>query len=450
MQGTRTERRIVFDLTDLLIHYSRTASADGIQRVVGRLVASEYLQRAPDVCFVIRAKNTGAFWNIDKRLFADLQRSETRSCAIVPLKAIYESLVDHVNYFLAPKLRKHPWKSFRRKYREVSRRIHEIELLESWCSPLNIEMGDVLVIPGGFWTIEDAAGLYTELRRRDRLHLVLFVYDLIPINDAWCVGEQHSGKFSHLLRILISDCDRVVVISKHVAGELSEYMMANGAGEKPSFILPFGWGFPEYSSNHVAERETLAKYGLESRNFILVVGTIERRKNHLLVARAAYSLYPRLRDKIPHILFVGKRGFGADFIEDELASMGFLGGRIRILTDTTDDELANLYATCQFTIFPSFVEGWGLPVQESLAFGRPCLASCATSIPEAGLDLATYFDPYDPGTFQRLLAQWIEQPERVSEEEARIARCMAARKLPGWEESATALMSYIRNGSDRP
>jgi hypothetical protein len=53
----------------------------------------------------------------------------------------------------------------------------------------------------------------------------------------------------------------------------------------------------------------------------------------------------------------------------------FLGGRIRLVHGISDPELLALYRGCLFSIFPSFTEGWGLPVGESLALGKPCLAS---------------------------------------------------------------------------
>ena len=69
---------------------------------------------------------------------------------------------------------------------------------------------------------------------------------------------------------------------------------------------------------------------------------------------------------------------------------GAPGAAAQILTDA---DLKVLYEGCLFTLFPSFYEGWGLPVTESLAFGKPCIASNRSSIPEAGGKLARYIDP---------------------------------------------------------
>lgn len=306
------------------------------------------------------------------------------------------------------------------------------------------------MVPGAYWIEKDAANRYVKLRGRHRLRLCVFVHDIIPITHPWCTSPQHAERFRNEFDNIIRSCDQFVVVSRHVAGEVSRYLKARGVDPKPDMVFPYGWDFPEYSSDRTGEAATLARYGVKRRDFALVVGTFELRKNHCLIARAAHNLYPRLKDRIPHILLVGRPGWGAEFIEGEFASTGYLGGRIRVLPDVTDSELANLYAACRFTIFPSFVEGWGLPVQESLAFGRPCLASSATSIPEAGLDLATYFDPCDLPAFQDLLARWIEDDAEVVAAEARIAQYLATSTLPRWEDSAAAVVNFVRSGNVAP
>jgi glycosyltransferase involved in cell wall biosynthesis len=77
----------------------------------------------------------------------------------------------------------------------------------------------------------------------------------------------------------------------------------------------------------------------------------------------------------------------------QIANTQNLNGKLVIVEDPSDAELVELYAGCLFTLFPSYYEGWGLPVTESLAFGKPCFISNRTSLPEAGGGLARCFDP---------------------------------------------------------
>jgi glycosyltransferase involved in cell wall biosynthesis len=121
----------------------------------------------------------------------------------------------------------------------------------------------------------------------------------------------------------------------------------------------------------------------------------------------------------------------------QLENVDWLDGKIRLMRDPTDAELAALYRGCQFTVFPSLFEdeGWGLPVSESPERGRPCPASNCTSLPEAGGELARYFDPENTEDAYRTIRAVIEDPEGLEEGSARVLpRVMGPHRggSPGW------------------
>jgi glycosyltransferase involved in cell wall biosynthesis len=95
------------------------------------------------------------------------------------------------------------------------------------------------------------------------------------------------------------------------------------------------------------------------------------------------------------LIFVGKWGWDVAGLHEYLSNTDALGNWLYIFNGISDAELEYLYRRCLFTAFVSFAEGWGLPVGESLAHGKPCVASGATSIPEVGGTLVRYVDPYD-------------------------------------------------------
>ena len=78
---------------------------------------------------------------------------------------------------------------------------------------------------------------------------------------------------------------------------------------------------------------------------------------------------------VPRLVFVGRPGWRVRDLMDQLKLTTNLNNRILLLHDLSDSELVALYKAAMFTVFPSFEEGWGLPVGESLVFGRPCVAS---------------------------------------------------------------------------
>jgi hypothetical protein len=123
-----------------------------------------------------------------------------------------------------------------------------------------------------------------------------------------------------------------------------------------------------------------------------MVSTIEARKNHSYLVAAWKHFWDEGLDP-PDLVFVGRVGWRVSSLMEQLQTARYYDGKVSIVHDLSDIELRTLYSACEFTLFPSFVEGWGLPVGESLMFGKPCVASSTSSIPEVGGDFVDYVDP---------------------------------------------------------
>jgi hypothetical protein len=113
-----------------------------------------------------------------------------------------------------------------------------------------------------------------------------------------------------------------------------------------------------------------------------------------LALRAWQKLIERHgEDSVPDLVCVGRLGWNsAAFLREYVFTNG-LSGKLSVLSSSVDDrELARFYAHSEFTIYPSNYEGWGLPISESLAFGKVPVVARNSSLPEAGGDLAVYFE----------------------------------------------------------
>ncbi len=152
--------------------------------------------------------------------------------------------------------------------------------------------------------------------------------------------------------------------------------------------IPIGTGF-----THSLPAPTLPQ-GLSPGSYALFVSTVEARKNHSLAFRAWRRLLEELpRDEVPTLVFAGRIGWMVADLMQQIENAEHLGGKLVIVQNPDDATLAALYKGARFTLFPSLYEGWGLPVSESLSFGKVCLASNAASVPEAGGDYCLYHDP---------------------------------------------------------
>ena len=110
------------------------------------------------------------------------------------------------------------------------------------------------------------------------------------------------------------------------------------------------------------------------------------------------------------------------------------------LRESNDAQLGRLYDSALFTVYPSLYEGWGLPVAESLARGKICVASKATSIPEIAPELTDLCDPRDVDAWTAAVRRFAfdHETRRRREEQIRTEY----RRTP-WHETAAVISSAI-------
>lgn len=147
-------------------------------------------------------------------------------------------------------------------------------------------------------------------------------------------------------------------------------------------------------------RERLAEVGLQSRDYILNVGRLEPRKNHVRLIEA----YAKLEGDVPPLVCVGQRDFGYDQALSLVNSLG-LQDRVKFLEHVDDRLLPILMRHARFFVFPAIAEGFGMPVAEALASGVPVLTSNTTSMPEVAGAAAILVDPLDADSIARGMDQ---------------------------------------------
>jgi glycosyltransferase involved in cell wall biosynthesis len=127
--------------------------------------------------------------------------------------------------------------------------------------------------------------------------------------------------------------------------------------------------------------------------FILSVGDIQPRKNHIGLIRA-FAKFVRANPQLKHhLVLAGKETWFTDRVREAVRASG-VGDRIVFTGFVSDDDLLQLYNACDLFVFPSFYEGFGLPALEAMACGRAVVCSSATALPEVVDGAAILFDPY--------------------------------------------------------
>ena len=174
-------------------------------------------------------------------------------------------------------------------------------------------------------------------------------------------------------------------------------------------------------------------------DYILVVGRVEARKNPTTAIKAFALIanqYPKLQ-----LIFVGSDGYKAEEAK-ALASQLGLANRIQFVGFAEEKVLANLYAHARVALFPSFYEGFGLPVLEAFHYGVPLVASNTPAVAEVAGDSALLVEPTDTVAMSHALTQLLEDPEL----RAKLIEKGAERlKQYSWEASAEKLIEVIKS-----
>ena len=301
--------------------------------------------------------------------------------------------------------------------------------------------GDQWVSLGLDWEYLDQEALY-RLKQRLGLKTTLICYDVIPVLFPHLVVLPPGGFGAYLVDMAWS-ADAVLCISEHTRRDCETVLARLGAPVPPTHVIHLGSDIQDESGGGVAPSGFA--HGPGERPFVLFVSTIERRKNHEILYRA----WTRLREQglVPHrLVFVGMQGWGVTDLMNDLALDPRIEDDIVRMHHVTDEELAWLYRNCAFTVFPSLYEGWGLPLVESLARGRFCLASNAASLPEAGGEWAEYLDPWDLPAWVERLSHYMRHPEEVAARNERIAREFRA---PKWSDCAGTIHQVVLSAQSR-
>jgi glycosyltransferase involved in cell wall biosynthesis len=265
------------------------------------------------------------------------------------------------------------------------------------------------------------------------LKLTVLIHDIIRLRRPEFF--QPDPNFERLVRWALPRADQLLAVSKATAADVARWARLQGLALKrpPRAITP-GAGYAAAPTRSLPP-------GLEPGRYALYVSTIEPRKNHaqaLHIWRRLLDALPRA--EVPKLVFAGRVGWMADDLMSALESTQWLDGMAMFVREPGDGALAALYKGAAFTLFLSHDEGWGLPVSESLAFGRTCVASCAPSVMEAGGDFCFYVDPDDTSGAYAMVRGLIEQPHRVAQMEDHIRAHYTPRS---WEDCARAIQQAI-------
>jgi glycosyltransferase involved in cell wall biosynthesis len=255
---------------------------------------------------------------------------------------------------------------------------------------------------------------------------IVTVIDLFPLTGKDYSTPDFQRKFSALLLEAAERAVRIITPSQYTTDQLLKH---TSVPREKVRLIPFGVDLPTDSlspERRALEREQVVGKGNE---MIFTVGVIQTRKNTINALKALRHLPERYR-----LVIAGGDGHGSEAIHDFIRTEG-LGSRVVLLGYAPPEQLPMLYEAASVFLFPSFEEGFGLPVLEAMAHGLPVVASQTSSLPEVGGDAALYVDPHDPKDIAEKVLRAVEDEHQRS---VLIERGFARARRFTWRRTAEA------------
>ncbi len=245
------------------------------------------------------------------------------------------------------------------------------------------------------------------------------VHDLIPISHPEYCRAGERVRHEHRMRVVLRQGSGVIANSRATLDALARFASATGQAMPPAVVAPLA---PASLPPPAPQRPLAAPY-------FVMLGTIEPRKNHILLLQLWRTLVERMGDGAPRLVLIGQRGWECDHVYHLLQRCPALAGAVQLQAACSDAELATYLHHSQALLFPSFAEGYGLPLVEALAAGVPVIASDLPAFREVAGDGPDYLDPLDgPGWLAHIVAYAAPAaPARA----AQLAR-IAGYRAPTW------------------
>lgn len=296
---------------------------------------------------------------------------------------------------------------------------------------------DVLFTAGATW---DCSFYHQKIRDLKDIGVKFYqvFYDMTPaiFPHFYKEGNDFGIYYLNWSKAAYNLCDEAFAISLSTKNDMNILRSDNFSNNANIEVIRLGEDF--YDVEDELYRPSLLERDL---NFVLSVGTLEHRKNHTVLLDAYRNLIGIYGDRLPKLIIVGNQGWNDGGIRYQVEVDPCINRYIQVETEVTDSKLAWLYKHCLFTLYPSFYEGWGLPVSESLRYRKPCICSGISSMLEIAPNLTFFASPYSVEDWVASIAYLIEHPSEIDCITQKISRTYQIHK---WTDTANSILSKIR------
>src|SRR3984893_18039859 len=240
--------------------------------------------------------------------------------------------------------------------------------------------------------------------RQRKMRVAAIFYDAIPVSHPELVRREAAKYHADYMQALC-DVDLLIATSNSAAEQFRSFVQTHRLRLPAIFVC----GLPGELMNQ--ERLNAKPHGFSEIINILCVSTLEPRKNHEALLKA-FQLASAITRPALFLHLVGNRYKDAGFVVKMVESAISRNRNVIWHGKVTAEQLADFYRQCDFTVYPSFLEGFGLPIVESLWHRRPCICADFGAMAEAGKDGGCLsVDVRDPAKLGEAIIALATRPE---------------------------------------
>lgn len=359
------------------------------------------------------------------------------ACRLIPQRKVIRALKPEKGHLGIFRLPAEIWERLlRRKASRISKQI-------------TASKDDLVLMPDAYWT-EMQALRAASRAKMSGARVVAVAYDLIPLTHPEFVGQGRSDDFRQYYRELLKSVSGVLAISQSVACDfrngVEDFLLPFYPNERSDYCtnidsFPLGCDFESTKSIPTPATTThptlLAAFSQTANEapVFLMVSTFDPRKNHSYLLDAFEQAWSHGSKAI--LCCIGRSGWMCDAILERIKIHPERNRRLFVTHDASDADVQFAYQNASVSILPSATEGFGLPIVESLRWGKPTWASDIPIHREVGGEHCCYFDLTKVDSLAEMILQFEAQFSGNSQVAAQVFPTIT---LTNWKESATIFL----------
>lgn len=300
--------------------------------------------------------------------------------------------------------------------------------------------GDTFFDLDAAWMCRVKRSYLLPILKEQGARIVAHIYDIISITHPQYCLERGVYNFMDFIAAHLKYADEIIVNAQATIEELSKLASRIGIDLPVCHVVPLGADFGTQQKIEDKQVSPQLVSVANEKPYILMVGTLEPRKNNKLLLKAYDN---GLKELGYNIIMAGYMGWNMENFAEQLKMHPDYGQRIFHMEGLCDTEITYLYQQARFLAFCSYTEGFGLPIIESIMRGTPVIAADIPVLREVGGECCIWFEQDDVDEFCKRVIEFTENEKKYTDVRERLRNF----RPTSWKESFEKISLYLHSSN---